>query len=63
MTKKHFILLAKALHKSMPSNAVSNPSPEAYRAWMSSVESVADVCAGLNPSFRRSQFIDACKGE
>ena len=47
MSKKHFIALAKALNRQMPSE-----DSREYSQWKRDVEAVADVCSAMNPGIR-----------
>ena len=56
MSKKHFIALAKALNRQMPSE-----DSREYSQWKRDVEAVADVCSAMNPAFEYNTFRNACK--
>lgn len=59
MTKKHFILLAKALADTRPDKAEYQERVQ----WLKDVEAVMNVCDCSNEQFNNSMFVRACKEE
>jgi len=60
MSKKHFIALARALHKQEPGAGTLDASDLRWFAWYKACEAVADVCGYYNDDFDRKRFLTAC---
>ncbi len=58
MTRKDYVLLAKALRDAEPVRATIG-SPERV-AWFAACASVSDALMRENPRFNSARFMDAC---
>jgi hypothetical protein len=64
MTRKDYVLLARALADSLSilDNVSTSPATVAARSqqWRADVESVANALAGDNAAFDKARFLKAC---
>lgn len=60
MTRKDYILIARALNGAMP---VSPESDRVKEAWRTAADALAYALATDNPRFDRERFMRACRGE
>lgn len=56
MTRKHYVLLARALAHVQP----MDEEPISFQQWADDVRAIADVLAADNPRFDRQRFLFAC---
>lgn len=60
MTRKDYILIARALSGAMP---VSPESDRVKEAWSTAVDALAYALASDNARFDRERFLRACRGQ
>ncbi len=57
MTKKHFEIIAQALHEAISANATETD----MIIWAACCVKIAKAMACLNPRFDKARFLEACR--
>ena len=60
MTRKDFVVVAKALKDSKPDIRQKDVTDEHVKVWENTVENMADALRNTNPNFNRYTFTTAC---
>lgn len=56
MTRKDYVVIAKAFSVTRPATAT-----ESHYQWLCDLHTIADVLATDNPRFDRERFVSACQ--